>query len=294
MGLRRFLLDSAVNEARDTRGSESSFIYLDEEGRINAWITSNDENNTSTLKAFKESTVGTMALLDLIRPDLPIKILGIESNGYLVAATGQGTLRYRCTNGKITGLADTSKTRDRQAWDADSLAPPILFPGMHQSDCFSCGELFFSRHETIAKSPNGDPFFPQSLLLVRSESAPYNTHSSQQWIAVGNSQFDKNLRLISCAEKQLFDIPIINFVVDNPRPDGPIMLIGWNRKSMQVIRMDQSATDQEALSAPANKVFTLEDCLLEDISKPWIHHQGRISFWRDLTNPGQFYTWHRD
>lgn len=293
MALRQFLLDTTTNEAKDIKRVESTFIYLDEEGLINAWITSANASAKSTLKAFKESTAGTMDLQDIAKPDLPMQIIGIESNGCLIAKTGQGSIRYHCTNGRITGLANTNGMGDQRPWSA-RLAPSIVFRGMQQSDCFSCGELIISRHETIAKNQHGDPVFPQSLLLVRTGCESEDMSKGQQWIAIGSSQFDDSLNLIPCAEQQLFDIPIINFVIDNPREDKPIMLIGWNRKTMQAISINQQATDLKSLRANASETIELEDYLLEDLSKPWINHQGRTSCWRDLANAGQFYTWHRD
>jgi len=294
MSLHRFLLDATFNEARDIKRSQDTFIYLDAEGRLNAWITSKDQSNITTLKAFKETTAGTMTLQDLLKSDLPIQIIGIESNGCLVAGMDQGSLRYRCTNGKIIGLADICKNRNQQPWSADPSAPPVLFPGMQQSDCFSCGDLVVSRHETIANSPYGDPLFPQSLLLVRPECKLEQTKGGQQWIAIGNSQVDNNLNIIPCAEQQLFDIPIINFIVDSSRPNGTVFLIGWNRKAMQIISINQDANDQGSICAQTNEIIELKDLLLEDLSKPWINCQGRLSFWRDMTNAGQFYTCYRD
>jgi len=235
-----------------------------------------------------------MVLQDLLKIETPIKNIGIESNGCLVAGTGQGELRFSYTNGKIIGLADAGKNKDQQPWSADFLAARILFAGMQQSDCFRFGDLIFSRHETTAKSPNGNPFFPESLLLVRPENKLEQMRRGQEWIAIGNSQVDIDLNLIPCAEHQLFDIPIINFVIDNPQPNDIINLIGWNRKVMQVISINQADSDQKFLCANVNETIELGDSLLQDLSKPWINHQGRLSFWRDTTNSDHFYTWYRD
>jgi hypothetical protein len=295
MGLHRFLLDDSMHEAKNAGEKEAYFFYCDKDGRLNAWIARQCQGDRSTtLKAFKESTAGMMTLQDLQKPELPIRILGIESNGCLLAWTGQGALRYSCQAGIITGRADTGSSRELQQPNADQDMRPPLFPGMRESDSFRCGGLIISRHETVAQGVYGEAFFPESLLLVRSDCTFSRTVDSQPRIAIGNSQIDNNLNLIRCLDQPLFDIPIINFIVDHRPYDKAILLIGWNRVALQTIRIEQSPNRKEPINTQAKGTVKLGNSLLDDASRSCIDGRGRIAAWRDILNPGTFYTWRRE
>lgn len=293
MALHHFLLEASASEPTMAGTYEKSFIYYDVNGRLNAWVSSRNEKNITILKAFTEAEIGVMVLQDLFRTDLPIKVIGIESNGCLVSQTGQGILRFSCLDGKITGLADTSLSKSELLRSYVLSSTDMVFPGMKKTDCFSHGLLACSRHETIAKDHSGDPLYPQSLLLASLESQAEPTENKSRWIAIGNSHFDLDLNLVPCAE-QLFQIPIINFIVDRPRPDDDILLIAWNRADMVILPINQGRPSQRDFSAHDGIVCRINNIILEDISKSWLDYDGRISFWRDMTNPGRFYTWDRE
>lgn len=291
--MHHFLLEASASEPAMAGTYEKSFIYYDAKGRLNAWISSRNEKDITILKAFTESETGVLILQDLFRTDLPIKVIGIESDGCLVSQTGQGILRFSCLDGKITGLASTSLSKSELLKSNVLSSTDMVFPGMKKTDCFSHGLLACSRHETIAKDLSGDPLHPQSLLLASLESQAEPTENNSRWIAIGNSHFDLDLNLVPCAE-QLFHIPIINFIVDRPRPVDDILLIGWNRAEMEILPISHGGPSQRDYSAHDSIVCKINDVILEDISKPWLDYNGRISFWKDMTNPGRFYTWDRE
>jgi len=294
MPLHKFLLDVAISDTKDCSNQEKRFIYHDKDDRLMAWIVSRDQSDSTILKAFKEVTAGTMTLQDLLKIELPIKINGLESNGGLLANTGQGLLRYSCKNGKITGLAETLNSRGAQKQNADQIRQPIRFPGMQETDYFSCGDLIISRHETIAQGVYGEPFFQESLLLVSYNSFSNKAKEIQPWISIGNSQVDNDMNLIHSCDHQLFDIPIINFVIESRQPSNTPLLIGWNRIAMQALSIEWYPNNPEPLKVKSNEVIKLDSSILEDASTSWINCQGRSAVWRDRLNHETFYTWRRE
>lgn len=294
MGLHRFLLEFEIDDVKYAGQRGERFLYRGSEGQLNAWIVHQDHGGRTILRAYKESAAGSMTLEDVLTIDLPIKIIGLESNGCLLSKTGRGLLRYSCQSSTITGIAETSNSRKAKQPFTDQDIQASCFPGMQESDSFLCGDLIISRHETIPKGFNGEPFLPESVLLVSPLFTGKKTEDVQPWIAIGNSQIDNNMNLIRCLDEQLFDIPIINFVIDYQPTDDAPLLIGWNRGALQAISIEQCLNAQQQLNIQANGIVKLENSLLEDASRSWINCQGRIAVWRDILSPGKFYSWKRE
>jgi hypothetical protein len=296
MTLRKFLLDVAIGDVKDRDRKEERFAFHDINGDLRIWAAHKDHSGSTILRVFTEGRAGTevtMNLQDLSKVELPIKIIGLESNGNLLADTGQGLLHYSCKNNRIIGLAGTVK-RYREQQDTDQIVQHIRFPGMQQSDCYCCGNLIISRHETIAHGVYGEPFFSESLLLVSQNSSQNEKLSIEPWIAIGNSQIDSNLNLFKCRKKNLFDIPIINFVISRPGASGSTLLIGWNRTTMQVLSVKSFSSDPRSISTQSEDIIKLESNRLEDASTAFLNCQGRSAAWRDMLNPELFFTWRHE
>lgn len=300
MRVDKFLLDVSNDGNSSASQNEERFFFRDSESFLNAWIIHQDQKGCTIIKAFRASTSGSMVLQDLLKVEFTIKIIGHDSNGFLLAEAGQGLLRFNCQEGNIIGRAELGNNGIAQKVNSQDSIPTHLIAGMKESDCIRCNDLILSRQETFARDFNQEPFFLESLLLISTEHLPRIAGDCHASVAIGNSQVDNNLNLISCMRQQPFKIPILNFTLDYRNANPTVLLIGWNRFSMQVISINRNQASRDLFSdqldhlSDYEELIKLEECLLVDESKPFVNNAGRIAVWKDMLNPGTFYTWNRD
>lgn len=294
MALHKLQFDIDFSEVKNSSLQEKVFIYRNSKRQINAWRIYQEDSGLTILNAFSENDAGTMILQDVLKPDLPIKVTGIESDGCLVAEIGQGALRYSHQGQRINTHALLDINQEKLQWASDHEIQPTIFPGMRISDRLRCGDLILSRHETTARKLYGELLYPESLLLVNSDHVNHNDNISRPVIIIGNSQVDNSLQLVQCLDHQLFEIPIIDFVLDYQPNNEMLLLIGWNRKMMQVVRISEGPGNDYPIISDTKELLALDNIVLSDYSSALIGGQGRLSFWRDMLSPATFYTWDRD
>jgi len=286
MALYHFSLETV--EAKP--GSKERYFFFYSESTLCAWIVSLKSGACTEIKALAADTRGTMKMKDLIYPESTVEVIGHESDGRLVAYTGNGYLYYSCTDDKIRTRAETRRSTIAALDKLRIMKSVCLFPGMSRTDYIRWKGFELSRHETISEGQKGEEYFRESVLVAKAEDSTKATSTNEGWVAIGKSQITDRHELIKSYDNDLFSIETNNFIIS--QYDGlSLSLIGWNRQHVEEIRVNRS---EDRLVTQDRETTILQNMWLEDISRPYNRCAGRMPVWRDKVNPGMFCTWVHD
>ena len=293
MQLYKFCIEPEADYKKDRSIREMRYFYFGENELICAWIVEQQQGKT-IVKALKEIKPREVVQLDFFETDIPLKPCGLERNGTLLGKTRNGTLSFSFKKEKIiirAKSASQSHKREQQASDESPFQ--TILPGMSQSDVFSSKNITFSRHETTSKGIFGEPYYPEAVLMQEISNSG-KEDSSKAYVAIGHSQISLKLDLIQRLDKNIFEFPIINFIIDHHPACQKTLLIGWNRSILQAISMKITKHQDPFIQTKPEKSVSLKDCILEDASAPFVDKEGRIGIWKDLANVGTYYAWKRE
>lgn len=288
MFLEYFFLDSSGNSADEISSLDKVFFYRDFMDRKCAWILVSHKDMSSTIKVFQEKDSQTLGLCDIFKLDTPVRVLGLDENGQLVLETSGSSMRFRYNGRRIVLAADIVPA----IGEIEDEISAQRFPGMQKTDRLVFGDRIISRHASIARSTGGRPLFPESLLLSTIVDQIGSRDRSDQ-ILVGSSHFDTEIKYVEAVRDELFDFPLVDFVIDSSSYPEEMLVIGWNRESLQAVTINESNIKSSRLKDLSAYRVDLEGVVLEDISSRCIGSVKRTSFWRDLSNAGQYCTWNR-
>ena len=293
MQLYKFCIEPEIDYKKERDVREARYFYFGKNKILHAWIVEQKQKKT-TIKALKEVKPGEVAQLDFVKIDIPIKLYGLDTNGTLLGKTKYGTLSFNFREEKITTISNrvlhSHKIEQRGSHDATFQS---MLPGMNLSDEFNTKNATFRRHETKSKGVYQEPYYPEAV-LIGSTNNPNEENTNSTYVAIGNSQINLKLDLIQKPDKNIFEFPIINFIVDHHPACQKTLLIGWNRSILQAVSLEESKHKAAFIQTKLEKLESLRDCLLEDASTPFVDKEGRIGIWKDLANIGTYYAWKRE
>lgn len=293
MQLYKFYIEPEVDYKKERSIREARYFYFGKNKILHAWIVEQQQRKT-IIKALKEIRPGEVTQRDFFKTDIPIKLCGIETNGTLLGRTKHGTLSFNFREEKITTISNrvlhSHKIEQRGSHDATFQS---MLPGMKLSDQFNTKNTTFSRHETTSKGVYQEPYYPEAVLIGKTNNFS-GKNANKAYVAIGHSQIDLKLDLIQKLDKDIFEFPIINFIIDHHPACQKILLIGWNRSILHAVSIEESKYKGAFIQTKLEKFESLRDCLLEDASAPFVDKEGRIAIWKDLANIGTYYAWKRE